>query len=112
MTSTVSPRLIRTLFAVMAIAPPEPTKRSSQIPCPAAHAPPDQNPGPQRVLLLINQDSSVLVERNVRAVFPTVGLLHPHHHGLHDLALLHRSAGDRFLHCPDNHVTNARIPSL
>src|SRR5665811_2570213 len=42
MTSTVSPRLIRTLFAVMAIAPPEPTKRSSQIPCPAAHAPPDQ----------------------------------------------------------------------
>src|SRR5262249_31331191 len=58
------------------------------------------------------QHSSVAVETDDRPVRTFDVLGDPHDHGLHNVALFHTAARDRFLHRDDNHIADRGVFAL
>src|SRR5262249_45116155 len=71
-----------------------------------------EDAGADRLHLRRDQHRGVAVEADDRAVRPAHILAHPHHHGLHHVALLHAPARNRFLDRDDDDVAHGRILPL
>src|SRR5215813_11840361 len=76
----------------------------------ARHRPEDA--GAHRFRLVVDQHGGVAVEAEDRAVGTADVLADTHHHGLHDVALLHLAARNRFLDRHDNDVADGGVAAL
>src|SRR5580692_11444815 len=73
----------------------------------AADGPEDA--GPARLLLVVDENGSVLIEADVAAVGTTLFLLRPHDDALDDVALLDGGTGDGVLDRGHEHVSDAGV---
>ena len=65
--------------------------------------------GAARLVLVVDQDTGVVVEPDVRSVLAANLLAGPHHDGLAFLFFLHRAAGDGILDGADDNVADTRV---
>src|SRR6185436_3913081 len=68
-----------------------------------------EDAGATRVEVLADDDRGIFVELQVRAVGPAHAVARADDHGLHDLALLDRHVGRRFLHRRDDDVADVGV---